>query len=71
MCDNNMSFENLGNKNLTDDETEKVAGGFKDFVQYTCVNPACSEYLNYLQFQPAGNRCPVCGGIMGKVNLDQ
>lgn len=54
---------------LSDEEMEKVTGGGSVgmYSAYTCVNPTCSKYLVYLQFQPPGNECPECGGQMGGV----
>ena len=59
--------------NVPDKELEKVTGGVGGnggiglYSMYTCVNPQCSQYLVYLQFQPQGNACPVCGQQMGGI----
>lgn len=52
---------------LLDEEVKNAAGGIKGMTKYTCVNPACSEYLIYLDYQTPNNRCPVCGQICGRV----
>lgn len=53
---------------LSDEKLKNATGGNSGMRQYTCVNPACSEYLIYLQFQPSGNKCQVCGQLMGIIN---
>ena len=53
--------------NILSEELENVTGGIGYYKAYTCVNENCSQYLIYLQFQPEGNACPVCGQQMGGI----
>lgn len=54
------------NVEIKDIELGNTSGGY-GMPQYTCVNPKCSQYLVYLQFQPDNNECPICHNQMGKV----
>ena len=53
---------------LLNKELENVAAGSMNMThRYTCVNPNCSMYLRYLQFQPPMGKCEVCGEFVGEV----
>lgn len=52
---------------LSDKEVESVAAGMISHRRYTCVNPACSMYLRYLDFQPPLGKCEECRQNVGEV----
>lgn len=69
MSDNKkMKPINMEMKKLTDDGLTTINAGLnKEFIRYTCVNPACPMYLTYLSFNPPGGRCEECGMPTEKV----
>lgn len=67
MSNKNSENVSLHEHLITDEEIGAVNGGVNPGRFYTCSNPTCSEYLVYLPYQPAGNKCPICGIEMATV----
>lgn len=64
MSNKNSENVSLHEHLITEEEIGAVNGGVNPRIKYACINPNCPEYLVYVPYQPAGNKCDICGGEM-------